>query len=82
TGIRLDEGLLCKGLNLSPRQAALVASLVAGRSLAQTAEHLEMALSTARWHLRTVFQRTKTHSQDDLTDLACTAFERLKASQE
>ncbi len=82
TGIRLDEGLLSKRLNLSPRQAALVASLVAGRSLAQTAEHLEMALSTARWHLRTVFERTKTHSQDDLTDLACTTFKRLKASQE
>jgi len=78
TGIRLDEGLLSKALNLSPRQSALVASLVTGRSLAQTAEHLEMALSTARWHLRTIFERTKTHSQDDLTDLACTTFERLK----
>lgn len=82
TGVRLDEGLLSKALHLSPRQAAIVASLVAGRSLAQTAEHLEMALSTARWHLRTIFERTKTHAQDDLTDLACMTYERLKTSQE
>ena len=80
-GIRLDEGSLGKAFNLSPRQAALVASLVTGRSLAQTAEHLAMALSTARWHLRTIFERTKTHSQSDLTDLACTTFERLKSAQ-
>ena len=69
--IRLNTAQLIQAFTISPRQAALIASLASGRSLSQSAEHLGMALSTARWHLRIIFERTNTHSQADLIELAC-----------
>jgi len=76
--IQLNPVQLSQALTISPRQAALVASLASGRSLSQSAEHLGMALTTARWHLRIVFERTNTHSQADLIELACGVGDHLR----
>jgi DNA-binding CsgD family transcriptional regulator len=69
--IQLKPVQLIEAFTISPRQAALIASLASGRSLSQSAEHLGMALSTARWHLRIIFERTNVHSQADLIERAC-----------
>lgn len=73
----LDPTRLISVLGVSPRQAALIASLAGGRSLRQTAENLRIELSTARWHLRTIFERTNTHSQADLIVLSRRTIETI-----
>jgi DNA-binding CsgD family transcriptional regulator len=67
---RLDPIKLGNILGLSPRQAALTALLAEGATLVQAAAALGVAFETARWHLRTIFERTGTHRQVDLVRLA------------
>jgi DNA-binding CsgD family transcriptional regulator len=61
---------LSKSLGLSPRQGALTALLAEGESLTLAAKKLDMTLATARWHLREIFKRTRSHSQGELVSLA------------
>jgi len=56
-------------LNISPRQAELVALLASGLTLKQAGERLNMELTTTRWHLRMVFAKTGTHSQAEVVGL-------------
>jgi DNA-binding CsgD family transcriptional regulator len=56
-------------LGLSQRQALITSLLADGESLASIAADNGMTLSTARWHLREIFKRTKCHSQAELIDL-------------
>jgi DNA-binding CsgD family transcriptional regulator len=60
---------LCEHLGLSPTQGRLTALLAEGETLASSAAQLGMTISTARWHLREIFRRTKSHSQDELINL-------------
>jgi DNA-binding CsgD family transcriptional regulator len=66
---RLDLGKLAKIFGLSPRQAALTGLLAQGATLADAAAALGIAFETARWHLRTTFDRTGTRRQVDLVRL-------------
>ncbi len=66
--IALDD--LASALGLSWRQSELTALLVKGLSLTETVNKLGMSLETGRWHLREVFKRTNTHSQEELVELA------------
>ena len=61
---------LSKSLRLSPRQGTLTALLAEGESLTNAARKLGMTLGTARWHLREIFNKTGTHSQIELVNLA------------
>lgn len=54
---------------LSPKEAAVAASLAAGIPLKQVAEQLGMGLSTARTHLAHVFDKTGLRSQTALIAL-------------
>ena len=70
---RIDPSRLANTLGLSPRQAAIAGLLAQGATLAQAAAALGIAVDTARWHLREVFERTVTHRQIDLVRLALQA---------
>lgn len=70
TGRAFSATDLSKSLNLTPRQGALTALLAEGEALKGAASELGMRLETARWHLREIFKKTKTHSQNELLSLA------------
>jgi DNA-binding CsgD family transcriptional regulator len=52
--------------DLTQREAAVAASLVAGAGLAETAAALGMSIHTARTHLRALFRKTETRRQGEL----------------
>lgn len=54
---------------LTPHQTKLTALLAEGATLVQAANVLGVAMQTARWHLREIFERTGTHRQIDLVRL-------------
>jgi len=72
----IDINLLAEVLNLTPRQATLTALLAQGATLAQAAASLGLAINTARWHLKEIFEKTDTHRQIDLVRLALQAAKR------
>jgi DNA-binding CsgD family transcriptional regulator len=51
---------------LTPGEARVAANLVSGGGLRKAASHLNIALSTARSHLKHIFEKTGTHSQTEL----------------
>lgn len=63
---------LSRALHLTARQGALTALLADGETLIKAAEELGIGFETARWHLRVIFKRTNTKSQNQLTTLAKT----------
>jgi DNA-binding CsgD family transcriptional regulator len=65
---RLDLGKLANVFGLSPRQAALTGLLAQGATLGD-APRRSASPETARWHLRTTFDKTGTHRQVDLVRL-------------
>jgi len=66
---RLDLDRLANIFGLSPRQAALTGLLAQGATLADAAAALGIGFETARWHLRTTFDKTGTRRQVDLVRL-------------
>jgi len=65
----LSAQLLQDLFQLTPAQAAVAQSLVAGRSLIQVAEALGISLHTVRDHLKAVFAKTRTTRQPQLVTL-------------
>jgi DNA-binding CsgD family transcriptional regulator len=63
---RFDLAELQARFGLTPRQAKLTALLAQGATLSQAGKVLGVAMETARWHLREIFERTNTHRQVDL----------------
>lgn len=55
---------------LTPAETRVLASLLAGRTLAETAAALEVAQTTARTHLDAIFAKTGVSRQADLVRLA------------
>jgi DNA-binding CsgD family transcriptional regulator len=51
---------------LTAAEARVVSQLVSGRGLAKAASRLNIALSTARFHLRHILEKTGTHRQAEL----------------
>ena len=70
TGRAFDPVDLSRSLGITPRQGALTALLAEGKTLKKAACDLGISLETARWHLREIFKKTKTHSQSELVNLA------------
>jgi DNA-binding CsgD family transcriptional regulator len=77
---QIDVNLLAGVLNLTPRQATLTTLLAEGATLAQAAASLGLAINTARWHLKEIFEKTDTHRQIDLVRLALQAAKRNELS--
>jgi DNA-binding CsgD family transcriptional regulator len=65
----LDLDKLANVFGLSARQAALTGLLAQGATLADAAAALGVGFETARWHLRTTFDRTGARRQVDLVRL-------------
>jgi DNA-binding CsgD family transcriptional regulator len=59
--------------DLTIREAAVAASLVAGAGLAETALELGISIHTARTHLRGLFRKTETRRQGELIALLARA---------
>jgi DNA-binding CsgD family transcriptional regulator len=62
----LDLAELQARFGFTARQAELAALLAQGATLSQAGKALGIAMETARWHLREIFERTNTHRQVDL----------------
>ena len=58
---------------LSPAETRVIKSLIAGRSLKETADELGLAITTAKTYLDNVFQKTGVHRQAELVRLAARA---------
>jgi DNA-binding CsgD family transcriptional regulator len=67
---RVNPAKICEQLGLSQRQGLITALLADGAALNTIAEEVGMSISTARWHLREIFKRTRCHSQAELIDVA------------
>jgi DNA-binding CsgD family transcriptional regulator len=77
---QIDISSLAEILDLTPRQATLTALLAEGATLGQAAASLGLAINTARWHLKEIFEKTDTHRQIDLVRLALQAARRNELS--
>jgi DNA-binding CsgD family transcriptional regulator len=64
---------------LTKSEAALTVKLIQGRNLARAAKELGMSYGTARWHLKSIFQKTGTHRQADLVGLVLTGVASMAA---
>jgi DNA-binding CsgD family transcriptional regulator len=56
---------------LTPGEARVAAQLVSGGGLREASSYLKIALSTARSHLRNIFEKTGTHSQAEFIKAFC-----------
>lgn len=66
-GLHLDR--LRALFSLTPTEAAIAAELGAGRSLAEITRRLNIGLSTARWHLKSILSKTGTTRQAEAAAL-------------
>ena len=64
---------MAAAFSLTPAETRLVESLLAGRSLKETAAALGVAMTTAKTHLENIFQKTGVKRQAELVRLAARA---------
>lgn len=64
--VSLSEAQLRAAYALTPAEARLAAALCAGESLSAYAARTDISLTTAKWHLRSLFQKTGERRQVDL----------------
>ena len=55
---------------LTDRERELTAGLIQGLSLSEAAEYMGISKDTVRFHLKNIFKKTETHSQNALILLA------------
>jgi DNA-binding CsgD family transcriptional regulator len=72
-GPKLDSPSLAEVLGVTNRQAEIIALLVEGLSLKESARRLQISFETTRWHLREIFRKANVHAQSELIDLATKA---------
>jgi len=65
----LDSAAIAAIFGLTRRQTDLAVRIAQGASLAEASAALGIAVETARWHLKEIFERTDTHRQADLVRL-------------
>ena len=62
------QGLACH-YALTPKETCVAERLACGRALAEIADELGRSVETVRCHLKSLFQKTATHSQTELVAL-------------
>jgi DNA-binding CsgD family transcriptional regulator len=62
-------GLLARAFNLTASETRILESLMAGHTLAETAQHFSIARSTAKTHLDHIFAKTGVSRQTELVRL-------------
>jgi DNA-binding CsgD family transcriptional regulator len=63
----LDAAQLATQFDLTPAESRLAAMLASGKTVAEAATSLGIAMPTARSHLRAIFGKTGTRRQSELT---------------
>jgi DNA-binding CsgD family transcriptional regulator len=69
-----DREALSKSYDLTPREAELAILLATGHTLSGAAAVLKIGLSTVRWYLKHLFEKTDTHRQAELIRLVVGGF--------
>lgn len=64
-----DAEVLIEHYGLTPREASFAQTLVETRGLRPTSDELGISPETARRHLKSIFEKTRTHSQSELIHL-------------
>jgi len=64
-----DAAVLTSLYGLTPREARFAQTLVETRGMRPTSDELGISPETARRHLKSVFEKTRTHSQSELIHL-------------
>jgi DNA-binding CsgD family transcriptional regulator len=62
----IETAVLADLYSLTPKEAALTASLSEGKTIHQAAREMAMSYETARTHLRRIFDKTATSRQSEL----------------
>lgn len=62
--------LMAETFGLSRSEAAIVAQLIKGHSIEESANNMQLSRETVRSHLKSIFQKTSTHRQSELVMLA------------
>ena len=65
---------LAATFSLTPAEANLAAALVKGLSLQEYAEQENLKITTVRWHLQNIFDRTDTRGQAELVSMIASLF--------
>lgn len=73
-----DESLLAAFFALTSTEAHFAAMLLKDLTIAEAAEELDVTVSTARTHLRRLFEKTGTHQQSHLVRLLATSLAQLQ----
>jgi DNA-binding CsgD family transcriptional regulator len=68
-----DPFLLSATFDLTPAEARLVSRMCAGLTIQQAAKELGVTINTVKGHLKSIFSKTGTNRQADLTRLLITA---------
>lgn len=69
-----DREALSRTYDLTPREAELAVLLATGHTLSGAAAALKIGLSTVRWYLKHLFEKTDTHRQAELIRLVVGGF--------
>jgi DNA-binding CsgD family transcriptional regulator len=69
-----DREALARSYDLTPREAELAILLATGHTLSGAAATLKIGLSTVRWYLKHLFEKTETHRQGELIRLVVGGF--------
>jgi DNA-binding CsgD family transcriptional regulator len=69
TGVQLSDFVLADLYELTRTESRVAASLAAGESMEDIAEHLHISISTARTHLKRIFDKTGTGRQGELISM-------------
>lgn len=62
----LNNDYIKKSYHLTPRESLLLRYLVTGYKLKKAATEMKVSYETARWYLKSIFNKTGTHRQTDL----------------
>jgi len=70
----IPPGEVACAFQLTPAEASLATALVQGVTLREYSERANVKISTVRWHMKNIYERTETRSQSELVCLILSAF--------
>jgi DNA-binding CsgD family transcriptional regulator len=74
TSLKINALRIASTLRLTRAEAGLAAALVEGLSLHDYAEREDLKITTVRWHLRNIFERTGARNQQEVISMIVSLF--------
>ncbi len=74
TSLKVSAPRIAATFHLTPAEACLAAALVEGLSLHEYAEREDLKITTVRWHLQNIFERTGARNQQELISMVVSLF--------